>query len=529
MAASCPPSPGPRQGSRQEPVPRAKRLSDSTAQVQALQSAKKACVLSRDCSTPNPAGNALFPSPGSGCSLFLDESGQDELGASLSVSKYDDVAISLDVSRCFDDSELDDSLLELSGSEKGNSPFDYTEEEIQEILADDSTEAEQQHLAGESHLSQSESGKSEQAESSGCTAGTSLSEAASELTEEAKEPQEHPSGSSGCGPGFLSGSAALDGTQRLQQELDLDLQELLSLSPFAAACADEALEENNLERETLDAMIDDCLGYSTAAGSCIPEKSSERVMPKGQESLAQDCLGKSVPSSDLPCGQSTGDESPASVLPPKKELPKATTSCLSRKSGSPEDAEGESTGAEQPPGSTKLRDTAVGQSGQEEPPSGKKSAKEIPVPQEEEERPKQRSCISEAQPEQKRRFSPGCANPSEEKCGYYLRGGDLSFLVMEEYVQAKDPGATFGLGLAGSSTSSGELPSAFFPNQLFGKSWWQGKRRHGSSSLPGCSCAGTPNPGSSKLSSGQPLLAFDGTSWILPHPLSACGVVLWRS
>ncbi|NXT69898.1 S1PBP protein, partial [Chaetops frenatus] len=100
---------------------------------------------------------------GSGCSLFLDESGQDDLGASFSVCKYDDVAISLDISRCFDDNELDDSLLELSDSEKGSSPFDYTEEEIQEILADDSTVAEQQHLAGGSHLSQGESRGSEKA------------------------------------------------------------------------------------------------------------------------------------------------------------------------------------------------------------------------------------------------------------------------------------------------------------------------------------------------------------------------------
>ncbi|XP_056364993.1 S100P-binding protein isoform X2 [Oenanthe melanoleuca] len=408
MGDSCPPSPGLSQGFRQEPVPRSKRLSDSAVQVQALQSAKKACVLSRGCSTPDPAGNLLLPSPGSGCSLFQDESGQDELGASFSVSKYDDVAISLDISRCFDDSELDDSLLELSGSEKGNSPFDYTEEEIQEMLADDSMEAEQQqHLAGKS---QSGSGESDKAES---TVGTSVSE----VTEEPKEPQGHSSGSSGCDPAFLT---ALDGAQ-LQQELDLDLQELLSLSPFAAACSDEALEENNLERETLDAMIDDCLGYSSAAGRCIPEKSSEGVMPKGQESLAQDCPGSSVPSSDLPCGQSTGDESPASVLPPKKELPKAATSCFSRKSGSPEDAEGEPTGAEQPPGSTKLSDTTVGQTGQEEPLRGKKSGKLILIPQKEEERLKQRICISEAQPEQKKRFSPGCANPSEEKCGYYLR------------------------------------------------------------------------------------------------------------
>ncbi|KAM7029552.1 S100P-binding protein [Acridotheres tristis] len=415
MGDSSPPSPGLHQGFKQDPAPRSKRLSDSAVQVQALQSAKKAC---RGCSTPDPAGTPLFPSPGSGFSLFQDESGQDEVGASFSVSKYDDVAISLNISRCFDDSEMDDSLLELSGSEKGNSPFDYTEEEIQEILADDSMEAEQQqHLAGESHVSQSASGESDKAESSGCTMGTSVSEVASEVTEEPKEPQGHPSGSSGCDPGFLN---ALDGAQ-LQQELDLDLQELLSLSPFVAACSDEALEENNLERETLDAMIDDCLGYSTAAGRCIPEKSSEGVMPKGQESLAQDCPGRSVPSSDLPCGQSTGDKSPASVLPPKKELPKAATSCSSRKSGSPEDAERESTGAEQPPGSTKLSDKAVGQTGQEEPLRGKKSGKIILVPRKEEERPKQRTCISEAQPEQKKRFSPGCANPSEEKCGYYLR------------------------------------------------------------------------------------------------------------
>lgn len=355
MGDSSPPSPGLClcQEFKQDPVPRAKRLSDSAVQVQALQSAKKACVLSHGCSTPDPAGNPLFPSPGSGCSFFLDESGHDDLAASFSVSKYNDVAISLDISRCFDDSELDDSLLELSGSEKGNSPFDYTEEEIQEILADDSTDAEQQHLAAESHLSQNVSGESDKAGSSSCTAGTSVSEAASEVTEEPKEPQEHPSGSSGCDPGFLSGSAALDGAQ-LQQELDLDLQELLSLSPFAAACSDEALEDNYPgEVETLEAMIDDCLN-STAAGSCIPKESSEGVMPKGQQSLAQDCSGRSLPSSDLPRGLSTGDESPASVLPSNKELPKATTSCSSRKSGSPEGAEGESTGAEQPSGSTKV-------------------------------------------------------------------------------------------------------------------------------------------------------------------------------
>ncbi|NWQ60747.1 S1PBP protein, partial [Neopipo cinnamomea] len=91
---------------------------------------------------------------GSPSSRFPHDGDQGDLAAGFCGSKYDDVAVSLDTSGCLDDAELDDSLLELSGSEKGNSPFDYTEEEIQEILADDCMEAEQ-HLIRQSHLSQS--------------------------------------------------------------------------------------------------------------------------------------------------------------------------------------------------------------------------------------------------------------------------------------------------------------------------------------------------------------------------------------
>ncbi|NXA50213.1 S1PBP protein, partial [Nothocercus julius] len=93
-------------------------------------------------------------------SLFLDDTGPDELVASSSQSKYDDVAISLDTSRCFEDSEPDDSLLELSDSEQGNSPFNYTEEEIQEILADDCLGSEQ-YTTRKSTVSQNVNGESE--------------------------------------------------------------------------------------------------------------------------------------------------------------------------------------------------------------------------------------------------------------------------------------------------------------------------------------------------------------------------------
>ncbi|NXS68813.1 S1PBP protein, partial [Pandion haliaetus] len=95
-----------------------------------------------------------------GSSHFLDDTGHDNFVASSSASKYDDVAISLDTTRCFDDSKPDDSLLELSDSEEGNSSFSYTEEEIQEILADDCVESEW-YLTRKSSLSQNVSRESE--------------------------------------------------------------------------------------------------------------------------------------------------------------------------------------------------------------------------------------------------------------------------------------------------------------------------------------------------------------------------------
>ncbi|KAJ7401662.1 S100P-binding protein isoform X1 [Pitangus sulphuratus] len=365
---------------KQDALPRAKRSSDSAAQLPALQSAKRVCVLSQACSTPKPSDSLLLLSPGSPCSHFLHDSGQGDLAADFCGSRYDDVAISLDTSGCFDDAELDDSLLELSGSEKGNSPFDYTEEEIQEILADDCMEAEQ-HLISQSHLSQSVNEESGEAESGSCS-GASLGEDAVEMAEEPEEPlpQEGSTVSSGCYPGFLSGSACLGGIH-LQQ--DLDLQDLLHLGPFAAGRSDEPPEGNSqveVEREALEAMIDDCLGYATTAGSCIPEESLEL---EGQESLALDCLGRAVPVSHL--GRSAADESPAAGAG-NQGLPKATTRLFSRKPDSPEDGEGESPGAEQPSGDIKLSDTAAVRTVQEETTSGRKPGKVIIAPQEKEKR-----------------------------------------------------------------------------------------------------------------------------------------------
>ncbi|XP_063212148.1 S100P-binding protein-like [Chroicocephalus ridibundus] len=409
-------------------VPRAKRLSDSAEQVQAQHSAKKPCVLSHHRSTPDPSEKLLLCSPDSACfqgsSHFLDDVGHDDLVAS-SASKYDDVAISLDTTRCFDDSEPDDSLLELSDSEEGNSPFNYTEEEIQEILADNCVESEW-YLTRKSTLSQNVNGESEKDESSSCTGVSVISEDASVASEITETPNELlcrdcSSPDSECYPGLLNESASLDKNYLQSSQVncmlfDLDIPELLSLSPIDADYVDHPLEDDYLEeaeRETSEEIIIDCLEYDRMASSCVPKESLEELMSNGRQSLGVGCLGEtpfasrdvpgscsdheesSMPSSHPACGQRRADESLAPLLPRcptpssrsrNREFSKETKSCFSRKLNFVEDDGGqESSAVEQPSNSIKLSDTAVGQIGQEETTSGKKLGKVIPVPQEEEE------------------------------------------------------------------------------------------------------------------------------------------------
>ncbi|XP_072741185.1 S100P-binding protein isoform X1 [Ciconia boyciana] len=440
-------------------VPGAKRLLDSAEQVQALQSAKKACVLSHHCSTPDPSEKLLLCSPDSACfqgsSHFLDDTGHDDLVASSSASNYDDVAVSLDTTRCFDDSEPDDCLLELSDNEEGNSPFSYTEEEIQEILADDCM-ASEQYLTRKSTLGQNVSGESRKDESSSCSGASVISEdasIASKIVEKPNEPLSRACSSviSECYPSLSNESASLDenhlqSAQVTRMLFDLDIQELLNLSPIDADYVDQPLEDNcseEAEREASEAIINDCVEYDKTASSCVLEESSEGLMSNGWQSLGVDCLGKtpfasrdvcnfsgdhverSLPSSDLACGQSSAPVLPRCPTPSSgsrnQELSKATKSCFPRKLDSPEDDGGqESSELEQPSNSIKLSDTAVGQIGQEETTSGKNPGKIIPVPQEEE-RLNQVACISEAELEQKKHLYPECAHPYEENCSSYTR------------------------------------------------------------------------------------------------------------
>nr|XP_021139066.1 retinitis pigmentosa 1-like 1 protein isoform X2 [Columba livia] len=356
-----------------DPVPRPKRLLDSAEQAQVLQSAKKVCVGGRHCSSPDPASH------------FLDDTDHDDLVASSVASKYDDVAISLDTFPCFDDSEPDDSLLELSDGEGGNSPFNYTEEEIQEILADDCVESER-YISRESALSQNGNSESEKDESSNSSTGTSVlsddTNVASEITETPNESLSRESSplDSECYPSLMYENASVDENQLQSAQVtlmlfDLDIQELLSLSPIDADDVEEPLEDGSLEeaeREASEAIANDCLECEKAAGSCVLEESTDGLLSESRQSpdrlgetpvtsrdvsnICGDHVERSVSSSGPACEQSTADGSSTPTLPTcpapssgsrNQELPKAK-SCFSRKLEFLEDDEGEPTEAEQP-------------------------------------------------------------------------------------------------------------------------------------------------------------------------------------
>lgn len=440
----------------QSPLPRPKRLLDSAERVQALQSAKKACGLSHPCSTPDPGEKLLLSSPDSACfqgsSPFLDNTGEDDDLVASSMSKYDDVAISLDTTRCFDESEPDDSLLELSENEEGNFPFNYPEEEIQEILADDGGEA-GRHLGRRSTESQNGNGESEKDEISSCTGASVISDETDITAESPNEPlsrEGSPPGAEGY-PSPSRESPHLDenhlrSAQVTRMLFELDLQELLSLSPIDADYEYQLLEDSFLEAVTKEAseeVINDCLENEEAASSCLLQESSEELMVNGQQSLDVDSLGipgasrhkpdccgdgveGSVSSSDFLSGQSSAEKilpagvlrcpTPSSVFR-NQELSKAPKSCFSGKLDSPEnEGRQEPSEAEQPSSSTLLSETAVGQIEQEKTTRAKKPGEVIPVLQEKE-RLHQGTCISKVDLKQKKHFYPENAHPCEESGG----------------------------------------------------------------------------------------------------------------
>lgn len=306
-----------------ESASRAKRLLDFTEQVQAPQSAKKACLLSHLQSTPGPSEELLPCSRGSASSHFPNDTGYNNLFASSSASKYGDAAFSRYARRCFDNTAPDDVLLELSDDEESSS-FDYTEEEIQRILASDSEESEQ-NLIRKSTWSQTENEKSEKAKSSSTGASALSKEAELEMMEKPNEPLSRDSSSANTEELMNELSALTESSwqsapvsPQMGMLFELDIQELLTLSPIDPDRVDQLLEVSleEAEREASEAVAEDGLGSDKAAGSSGWPRSPTPSSGAREQELAEAAESRALRQSDSPEDddeESTEDKEPSNT------------------------------------------------------------------------------------------------------------------------------------------------------------------------------------------------------------------------
>ncbi|XP_065433194.1 S100P-binding protein isoform X2 [Chrysemys picta bellii] len=451
-------------------IPRTKRPLDLLEEDEPLQSdAKKRRHLSHYCSTPCPSKKLSLCSPDSACFLgssgCLDDTELENIVIRVSLPEDSVVALSVNTARCFDDSEPDDSLLEPSDDEQGNSPFNYTEEECREMLADDCL-GDDQNSTGESALVNQEVwGQSEKEVSSNCNLASvppEGTETSFRTIDELVSNESLSQTGSSVNPGYFQiledETANSEGEECLNVDclksnqvtctLDCDLQGPLNLSPTDADSIDPPKGDDGLEEtgeKASQVIRDDHLQNASkqsieydeiSSNSLVVEESLECLASKEHHSGGLDSVEKlpseikeSSPFSDAhiktstycpdpACGQSKDKvENPAPVLLLHSETSnvvlnqdpsRGTDNGLSGTFGSQkEDLSQQSTSVEESSDNLKLNSVVLDQNCGEDRTCGKKLGKVIPVPQVEE-RPKQRICISEAELEQKKHIYIQC-------------------------------------------------------------------------------------------------------------------------
>ncbi|CAM4578633.1 S100P-binding protein [Lepidochelys kempii] len=443
-------------------IHRTKRPLDLLEEDQPLQSAaKKQCHLSNYCSTPCPSKKLPLCSPDSACFPgCLDDTELENIVIRVCLPEDNAVVLSVDTTRCFDDSEPDDSLLEPSDDEQGNSPFNYTEEECREMLADDCL-GDDQNSTGESALVTLDVwGQSEKEVSSNCSwasvppegtettfrtidelvSNESLSQTGSSVNTGYFRILENETANSE-GEGCLNVDC-LKSNQVVCTLFDCDLQGPLSLSPTDADSVDQPKGDDGLEKtgkKASQVIRDDHLQNASkqsieyeeiSSNSLVVEESLESLVSKEQHRGGMDNVEKlpseikesssfcdahtkfSTYSPDPAYSQSKDkveNTAPVLLLHPKtsnvvlnQDPSKGTDNGLSGTFGSQkEDLSQESMSVEESPENLKSNSAVLDQNCGEDTTCGKKLGKVIPVPQVEE-RPKQRICISEAELEQKK-------------------------------------------------------------------------------------------------------------------------------
>uniref|UniRef100_A0A7M4E1Y9 S100P-binding protein n=1 Tax=Crocodylus porosus TaxID=8502 RepID=A0A7M4E1Y9_CROPO len=441
------------------PVPGAKRPLHSPDGAQPEESTKKRCQLNHYCNTPCPLEKLLLSSPDSACFLAsshcLDDAEAESLVNRSSLMEDSAVVLSLDTTRCFDDSMLDDSLLEPTDSEQEDSSCSYTEEEIQQLLADDDLEPEP-YTSGKLALfnlnlggKNMETIKSRWTWDSGVPKDAKTSGTKEEVLNDASTSWTCSSASSRCSgldketanpncEKYLSADC-LKMSQITGTLFDCGMEELPSVTPIDAVSVlqvkgGDALEEtekptvqvirNGLQNADKSSTEDNEICCNSLALEEAPDLPAQHSLDANgvenppveiQESF--DCcsapLGTSTPSPDLACDESKDDvdNSAPGLLQHLKAFsnalnldpPKSTEGGLLKNIGSRTEDLGQESSVSELTDNLELNSVILGQSCGQEAPSGKKLGKVLPVPQME-----NRLYASEEELEQKKRIYIQC-------------------------------------------------------------------------------------------------------------------------
>ncbi|XP_019367869.1 PREDICTED: S100P-binding protein [Gavialis gangeticus] len=447
------------------PVPGAKRPVHSPDGAQPKESTKKRCQLNHYCNTPCPLEKLLLSSPDSACFLAsshcLDDAEAESLVNRSSLMEDSAVVLSLDTTRCFDDSMLDDSLLEPTDSEQEDSSCSYTEEEIQQLLADDDLEPEP-YTSGKFALFNVKVGgknmetiKSRWTWDSGVPKDAKTSGTKEEVLNDASTSWTCSSASSRCSgldketanpncEKYLSADC-LKMSQITGTLFDCGMEELPSVTLIDAVSVaqvkgGDVLEEtekatvqvirNGLQNADKSSTEDNEICCNSLAPEEAPDLPAQHSLDANgvenppveiQESFG--CcsapMGTSTPSPDLACDQSKDDvdnsapgllqhlKAFSSALNP--DPPKSTEGGLLKNIGSQTEDLGQESSVSELTDNLKLNSVILGQSCGQEAPSGKKLGKVLPVPQMEN-RLRRQLYTSEAELEQRKRIYIQCVH-----------------------------------------------------------------------------------------------------------------------
>uniref|UniRef100_A0A8D0FY08 S100P-binding protein n=1 Tax=Sphenodon punctatus TaxID=8508 RepID=A0A8D0FY08_SPHPU len=422
-------------------IARTKRPWEESEEDQLLKLDVKRELCLNYCSTPCPSKKLSRCFSDSACSPGFCDSMDNIKPGITSVLINSAVVPSVDTSRCIE-SEPDDSLLDLSDGEQSNSPFNYTDEQADEILAEDSLEAKQDTTKG----NREEGGLNEREVRSNCAGASASSEDpkavdVSRNIEEIKADHFLSQTGSSADPGhyLILGNEPTNAKSKndlkkdslkpnqinTEKSYDFDIKQLLNLTPIdmdlvdsskgidgSVAVGKEASqgvrkeELNNASKQSIE--YEEIRSHNLLVGKskCLTPKENSlgaETVEKLSPEIREACLHEEA--STNPCGpaddQRKDDVKDVAAVSRKssdslvyKNSSKETGNNLPEKAGSQKKALAKGSSSVKPSDSHKVKPVVLDQNSGAGTTSGKKLGKVIPQPHRGE-RPKLQATISD--------------------------------------------------------------------------------------------------------------------------------------